>query len=195
MTEDETSCFEIHLDPDKASESVKPNSTITRRQKQLLNQMADSRFASRSEALRAAIEGLRERLEGDGTRAIDELRLDVQSLESSVEELGEEIETIHSALISPQINSEITQVSGNKATLGSRDSRQSNCNRVADTVHKSMIEVAEPTLETLVDHSELSTRQVHRGLMELEKRELIVFSETDTGIEYRLASFEGNSWD
>lgn len=193
MSEDESARFEIQLDPDEASESVKPNSTITRRQKQLLSQMADSRFASRSEALRAAIEGLRERLEGDGTRAIDELRLDVQSLESSVDELTEKIDTIHSALISPEGNSGNTRGSVDPTAQSSQTSRQSRSDRIVDAVHKSVVEVPESTLEDIVDHSGLSTREVHRGLMELEESGLVEFAETDAGVEYRPAALEEKS--
>lgn len=193
MSEDESARFEIQLDPDEASESVKPNSTITRRQKQLLNQMADSRFASRSEALRAAIEGLRERIEGDGNRAIDELRLDVQSLESSVDELTEKIDTIHSALISPERNSGNTQGSGDPAAQSSQAAMQSSSDRIVDAVHKSVIEAPESTLGDIVDHSGLSTREVHRGLMELEESGLVEFAETDARVEYRPAALEDKS--
>lgn len=192
MTDENVSQFDINLDPEEAGESVKPNSTITRRQKQLLDQMANSRFASRSEALRAAIEVLRERLEENGNRPIDELRIDIQSLESTVDELVEQVEVIHSALITPEINSVIEDdcITGDQAQFTDQRMDASSSHKLANAVHKSVLELEIPTITNIADHCEMSSVNVHKGLSQLEGEGLVVSSEKDGQVEYQISTLE-----
>jgi len=82
----------------ESAEMVKPNCTITERQNKLLDKLANkNRYASRSEALRAAIEQHYESLSEEGEDHFERILSQFEQISSKLEKIEEKIVDDHNS--------------------------------------------------------------------------------------------------
>lgn len=91
----------INSDNGRKSELKKPNCTITERHDELLDKIADARYASRSEALRVAIEDLAQTVDDEKNSIFEELIGRIDKLGDQVSEVNEKLEELESLAENP----------------------------------------------------------------------------------------------
>ena len=172
----------------KRKKMVKPNSTITTRQKRLLDEMAESRFASRSEALRTAIEGLHHSLENNGDEPLETLITKVGSIASTLETVSEQIEELPSTILTNSIQQTELQNNGQSIASAASTTDQGNENdEVDDQVYVAVSDLGRAHEQEIADQCGLSRLRVHGSLLRLVEQGMVSTSEVEDGIFYEPA--------
>lgn len=163
---------------------TKPNCTITVRQDRLLDQLSEKRYASRSEALRTAIEDLHRSLENDGEEPIQQLRTDVKKALDSLDEIAQQIEDLHPGAA----NSPSQPNAGRRPPQStSEDQQTGNDDQVDEQVYVAVSKLELAPESAIADECEFSQLRVHESLLRLVDRGLVSSLDDDQTTLYRPA--------
>lgn len=167
---------------------TKPNCTITARHNRLLDEMATGRYASRSEALRVAIEDLYQSLEDDSQQPIQHLRTDIETVLEILEEVADQVAELQSAASGPLVHQNVTNSTAGQAEPIASAMQTTNGDDWVDeqvyTVISKREFVSEPAI---AEECELSQLRVHESLLRLVKRGLVTSIQDDQTVLYRPA--------
>lgn len=155
-----------------SSEFVRRRFSMKQRQDQMLDELSDDRFASRSEALRVAVEDLHETLREDSKQPLQALEERIGDLATKLEEISDQLDEQQSPTTreSPEPSTEATPV-----------------DQLNDQVYKTVSEIGFSTKSDIAAKSGLSELEVHETLLRLSEKELVSSLENDGDTVYRPA--------
>lgn len=161
---------------------VKPNCTITTRQDALLNELANTRFASRSEALRTAIEELHQSIKNDAEQPIEQVLTEVKALDDKMGDINDRLESLKSNSIR-RVRVPRNQVLDSESDRSNVDQPSEQDDKVYSAIHE-----LEFALETdIAEECNLRQLDVHQSLQRLVSADLVSTLEDDRGTLYRPA--------
>jgi Arc/MetJ-type ribon-helix-helix transcriptional regulator len=155
-----------------SGEFVRRRFSMKQRQDQMLDELSDDRFASRSEALRVAVEDLHETLRGDSKQPLQALEERIGDLATKLEEISDQLDEQQSPKTreSPEPLTETIPV-----------------DQLNDEVYKAVSELGFSTKSDIAAESGLSELRVHETLLRLTEKELVSSLENDGETFYRPA--------
>ncbi|NHX37282.1 MULTISPECIES: helix-turn-helix domain-containing protein [Halolamina] len=174
-----------HDRSNQSTEMVRPNFTITPRHDNLLDRLAEDRYASRSEALRAAIEHLNKSVSEDGDTVTEQLLSRIEQLTSQVQSLEDRLDDISS--MNPG-NSQLGGASTGSANPAVQNSVKARDTDVSDavrnTVYSALLDKGELPVQELAEVCDESVTDVHQAIQSLVDEGLVTSIDTDDQHRY-----------
>lgn len=173
---------------DDGNESMKPNCTITGRQDQMLDQLKAERYASRSEALRIAIEDLHQKMENDSEQPIRELLTKAERILETLEEVAEQVSELH-----PNRAPSRQQPTPDRRSDGPSEpptpavSDADEDDRTDERVYTAVSKLGLASESRISEECEVSQLRIHESLLRLIERGLVTTVEDDQTVQYRPA--------
>lgn len=177
-------------------EMVRPSLSLRQRHDQLLDDLKDARYASRSEAARAGIELLSESVMESGEINVDHLNDQVISLISQIEELTDQIDEIHQELVGdsnkdgpPQQESgqQSDQVNSAVSITNSQHTE-----KLANEVYALLSERGVMSISKLAKETSCDNIEVHEAVSRLIDSEFIARTEHKNPTKYQVQVAEKN---
>lgn len=171
----------------KHPEMVKPNCTIKTRQDELLDELADGKYVSRSEALRVAIEQLSKSVHSDNKTVQEKLIDRIDDLEAELEDISDQLETQFepSADGPTEVDSDRDRTSRSRVTTD-RSEQRSDGELPTNPVYAHLSKHGEMSESDLADETGFSNLEVHKALQELTSRGFVESIEEDDETKFKV---------
>lgn len=152
----------------QSQEMVKPNCTITGRHDAVLSRLAERRYASRSEALRAAIDYLENSISTEGESTTERLISEIVQLQSQVESLEEHLDDIQESQPGSQLTVARENLDTPSEVADAVNSASSNSiEDVRNKLYSTLSNCGPMTVSELSTESNLEEVSVHQGVESL----------------------------
>jgi predicted transcriptional regulator len=135
------------------SDFVRPGLTLGKRQDALLDELRATRYASRSEAARAAIESLAKDVLSDGKTGIERISKQLKQLEVQMNELADRIDEIQKQL-------RVDNTTGSPPQQGHDSGSNSGGPTVGFTETQGSAELQHAVYAILSEHGEMSIPEI-----------------------------------
>ncbi|WP_336328333.1 helix-turn-helix domain-containing protein [Halovenus sp. HT40] len=159
-------------------EMTKPNCTIKHRHDEQLDQLAEERYASRSEALRAAIEELSVSISGEGRNIYDEILALLEKMDDRIKTLEEDLKDVKSESAHPQLSPAMAQLPVGDGQFEAQDAEPASSQTPSDTalqneVYDTLSKEGQMTVSEITERIESEPLPVRGALDSLIDRGFI----------------------
>lgn len=172
------------------SEMTKPNCTIKRRHDGLLDELAETRHASRSEALRTAIEDYAQSVSNEGDTVVEQLFARVDALSDRVEELNEKLDALDAGSMrdTTLVESRTSaQPPGTEPVAEAVEHSSSDDKKgLQDDVYSVLNQQGPLSVSEIAEHISESAVTVHEVLKHLLDREFVTCTEQSDTRKYQI---------
>lgn len=178
------------------SDFVRPSLTIRERHDELLDELHEARYGSRSEAVRAAIESLAKSVMGDGETGIEQLSKQVGQLEAQMSELADQIDEAQDQFSAGRANpsSQSRNNSGADSDTPTVETTESQGSaELQGEIYTLLSEQSSMTVTEIADHVDKDPLKVHESITQLvENHEFVIQTTQSDTPQYKIKNPEPN---
>lgn len=173
-----------------STKMIRPNCTIKKRHDELLDELEEARYASRSEALRAAIESHAQSVSNSGETGVEQLIKRVEELGRKIDEIDERIDELQDVppLKNDQRRSELSVLEQDTDYVGAVDTSsiiQSNTD-LENEVYTQLSERGAMSVLDIAEHVDGNEIDVRGALGRLDQRGFITCTRHGGTVQYQV---------